>query len=276
MNKDEISNTFFIFDYFFISISKFLWNFKYYIKLNKPITKIDIFDKDTQVTIDITTLLVPILTIGLAIITLFLTPMINEKFKLREQYIVPYRKWCTTLYGGLQEYKTLLCHWIDDRENCNKKHITPLSDEYIIIHFWELHDHISTGHMWLGKIHKEICLKNNIDDGYSYINSKEDIDKAFKLFIDHTDKCWHRLEDTYKEFIGRSDQKDFTEALRNATTYYNNKNLLSKMVQTIRNDLVNYENPLIKDDENNKQDNQYNFKEELFQDMLKFLEKQIP
>lgn len=240
-------------------------------------TKVDVFDKDTQTsTIDIITPIIPILAIVLAIITLFLTPLINERFKLREQYIVPYKKWCTSLYGGLHEYKTLLCNFIDEKEipNCNKNHKTRLSNDYIVLHFWELHDHISTGHMWLGKIHKDLGFKSDIDDN-------------FKLFIDHIDKCWHNLEEKYKEIIGLYNQKDFTDVLRNATTtYYGNSKLLQQMVDTIREDLINTENPLLKDVDKkeyhectfNKDlfDHGYKFNEELFEDMLKFLQKQIP
>jgi hypothetical protein len=78
-----------------------------------------------------------------SLITHFIGPWMKEKYKLREIYLVPYKEWCGDMYGEVLEFEHL----------CKHKHT--LSDDYIVFHFWEIHNTVRHGHKWMGKIKKD-------------------------------------------------------------------------------------------------------------------------
>lgn len=39
-----------------------------------------------------------------AVTTIFFGPKVKEKFELRKEFFVPFKKWSTTLYGNLMEF----------------------------------------------------------------------------------------------------------------------------------------------------------------------------
>jgi hypothetical protein len=152
-----------------------------------------------------------------AILTNYLGPHIKEKFRLREVYFVPYKKWCTGLYGEVQEYQTILK--MLKEENLNEKTITgnthfnkKISDDYLITHFWEIHKAIASGHTWLGKIHTDTYKqKTGILDKDKKIIDKDknetNLYQYFDEFISYIDYSWHDFENTYSELI----EADFQE-----------------------------------------------------------------
>jgi hypothetical protein len=82
----------------------------------------------------------------------------QEKFALRKEYFVDYRKWCSEMCGAILEYRYLLkiLEFPEIAEDKSKSY-----DNYLILHFWEIHSTISAGHKWVGKLYKETHVKES-------------------------------------------------------------------------------------------------------------------
>ena len=70
---------------------------------------------------------------SLAVITIYLTPLIKERFELRAQYFVPFKRWCSESYGDLKEFKV---RYVESNFNSRFSNI---SDIHIILDYWSLH-----------------------------------------------------------------------------------------------------------------------------------------
>jgi hypothetical protein len=144
--------------------------------------------------------LIPLLVIIVGgVLTYFLAPWIQEKFKLRADFFVDYKKWCTSLYGELREYE-YLCENLGDFER--KKNYN-----YLVMHFWEFHRHISRGHEFMGKVHKKShgFLGRKKYDHDLFGRTPYDKHVAFEDllgFINRMDKNWHQLENDNPKLSG--------------------------------------------------------------------------
>jgi len=141
------------------------------------------------------------------IITVLVGPWVAEKFKIRENYIVPFREWCTEFYGNLNEFD----YRYTDK---NKGNLDKLSDIQIILDYRSLHDCLIDSHKWLGKISKE----------------NEDVSDLLTKLEEVVDGFWHHLEDQHpdklpsvgdvKEFnrniklLSRDDRKEIADKIR--------------------------------------------------------------
>jgi hypothetical protein len=61
------------------------------------------------------------------LITVFVAPYVTEKFQLRQQYFIPFRQWCTEIYGVIMEFK----HMYNDIASSNA---TYDNANYVIFH----------------------------------------------------------------------------------------------------------------------------------------------
>ena len=93
------------------------------------------------------------------IITVLLGPWVAEKFRLREQYFVPFQKWCTEFYGDLYEFYQ---RYTKDK---TKRDYSDISDILVILDYRSLHDSLISSPQWFGKIQKEdIEASQNLTD----------------------------------------------------------------------------------------------------------------
>jgi hypothetical protein len=99
--------------------------------------------------IDILTLILNLLgaVIGGVLIVL-IGPWVAEKFKLRESYIVPFRKWCTEFYGDLYEFKF---RYVDKEIESFQEY----SDIQVILDYRSLHNSLIDSYIWMGKMIKD-------------------------------------------------------------------------------------------------------------------------
>lgn len=111
------------------------------------------------------------------IITVLIGPWVAEKFKLREQYFVPFQKWCTEFYGDLYEFYYRYIKDNDKRDFSESR----FSDILIILDYRSLHDSLISSPQWLGKIQKE----------------NENAGQYLTELLETVDKFWHRLENDY-------------------------------------------------------------------------------
>jgi len=123
---------------------------------------------------DVITGLFTLLGVAIGVVgTVFLAPKIREKFKLREIYLAPFRKWCADFYGELDEFwgKYLSC-------TANR---TNYSNVEIIDDWRALHEVVMDGPKWLAKIKTEDeTIANKLDN--------------LLRIIDH---IWHESEEEY-------------------------------------------------------------------------------
>ena len=108
-----------------------------------------------------------------AVLTAWLGPWLRENFELRRIYLAPFRKWCSELYGDLDEF---------DRRYLSKGiNYCDYSDVQIIDDYRAVHEALIDAPIWTGKIEKEHkVFAENV-----------------KGLIDSVDKFWHYLEGEY-------------------------------------------------------------------------------
>ena len=105
-----------------------------------------------------------------AVLTVWLGPWLRENFELRRIYLAPFRKWCSELYGDLDEFsRRYLSKGINYRD---------YSDVQIIDDYRTLHEALINAPIWTGKIEKEHKVFAD----------------TVKRLIDIVDKFWHHLE----------------------------------------------------------------------------------
>jgi hypothetical protein len=106
-------------------------------------------------------------------ITLLLGPWMAEKFKLREQYFVPFKKWCARFYGDLEEF--------NHRYIKNSPDYTEFSDILVILDYRSLHEGLIDSSQWFGSV------------------KRENLSVFYKLeeLLETVEKFWHHLENTY-------------------------------------------------------------------------------
>jgi hypothetical protein len=80
-------------------------------------------------------------------ITVLLGPWVSQKFKIKEDYIVPYLKWCTEFYGDLYEFKS--------RYVIESPIFREFSEVLVILDYRSLHNSLIDSYKWIGKISKE-------------------------------------------------------------------------------------------------------------------------
>jgi len=108
-----------------------------------------------------------------AVLTAWLGPWVSEKFKLREIYLAPFRKWCSEFYGDLDEFNR--------RYLANAISYSDYSDVQIIDDYRALHEVLIDAPLWIGKIEKERkLLADNV-----------------KRLVDIVDRFWHGLENQH-------------------------------------------------------------------------------
>jgi hypothetical protein len=109
--------------------------------------------------------------------TVFAAPYVTEKFQLRRQYFIPFRQWCTEMYGVIMEFK----HMYEDI-NSNAKYDNA---NYVIFHLWYIHKSVEEGYKWLGKVKKD----------------NKDVASSFHCIFDQIDSVWHRVELEHPEAV---------------------------------------------------------------------------
>lgn len=113
-------------------------------------------------------------------------PKIKEKFKLREIYLAPFRKWCSKLYGDLDEFNR---RYLRKGTDCRKYPPIQIIDDYRMIH-----EVLKDAPIWVGKIEKEYKdgligkirgkIYKDYKNIYVHVTTLTDIVDAF----------WHELE----------------------------------------------------------------------------------
>jgi hypothetical protein len=117
-----------------------------------------------------------------------------EKFKIRENYIVPFLQWCTEFYGDLYEFKFRYVR--KDFENLN---LHKFSDIQVILDYRSLHNSLIDSYRWIGKIE----------------NEKSDVSLCLTRLQETVDKFWHRLENDYPNILPSvGDVKEFNAHIK--------------------------------------------------------------
>lgn len=143
-----------------------------------------------------------------------MTPYIKEKYKLRESFFVDYKKWCTDVSGEVLEFKFILESLETSKQNESEtSKQNELSNNYLIGHFWEIHNTIRMGHKWMGKVEKDSKnIRNRLNA--IFVNKKEDPYEYLHRFIDFVDVTWHDLKNEYIELAGTHEtEADFRKIL---------------------------------------------------------------
>jgi hypothetical protein len=115
-----------------------------------------------------------------------LTPIVRERYKIREQYLVPYRRWCISFSGMLHEFQEL-CEVIQDNDVDE-----PVTDTDMIVHVWAMHSEVEKGFKWLNVVKLE-----NLDVG-----------KKLDSLMDGVDVLWHELQDKHNDLLAKQATSD--------------------------------------------------------------------
>jgi hypothetical protein len=115
------------------------------------------------------------------VITVLIGPWVSQQFKLRENYIVPFLKWCTEFYGDLYEFRR---RYVGEDLRRGE-----YSDILIILDYRSLHDTLIDSYKWIGKIKKEEKDKEN---GPS---------ECIVRIVETVEKLWHQLENQYPDIL---------------------------------------------------------------------------
>ena len=138
--------------------------------------------------------------------TYWIGPRVAEKFKLRQIYLAPYRKWCSETYGELEEfYKRYL----------EGKHSVKPGDYLILIlDYRELHEVLRDAPRYIGKIKKD---------------KKQLIDKFWNL-LHNVDESWHRLGQDFRHCLPAvEDVKYFEEYIKNSLSDDQQKHIAKRI-----------------------------------------------
>src|SRR4030095_3112768 len=87
------------------------------------------------------------------IVTVLLGPWVAEKFKIRENYIVPFLQWCTEFYGDLYEFKFRYVR--KERKDLENLDLSKFSHIQVILDYRSLHNSLIDSYRWIGKIENE-------------------------------------------------------------------------------------------------------------------------
>jgi hypothetical protein len=124
------------------------------------------------------------------VFTVLIGPWIAEKFKLRGEYFVPFKKWCTVFYGDVYEFGPR--YLITDDYN-------QFSDIQIIIDYRSLHNSLIDSTQWIGKIQ----------------NDDPETSESLHRLLETVDKFYHKLENTYPLDLPSVDGvKDFNSKIK--------------------------------------------------------------
>lgn len=123
-----------------------------------------------------------------SISTVYFGPVFTEKFKLREEYVVPFRRWCIEFYGELREFEKYV-----------EKDLSIYSDHVLILDLEGLHAALIKAYRWIGMIEKE-------DEAIG--------EKIIKL-MNTVENFWHYLDNDYnKELDDVEKYKQFNTAVK--------------------------------------------------------------
>jgi hypothetical protein len=150
-------------------------------------------------------------TIGAAIATAILTPLINERYKIREEYLVPYRKWCISFSGILHEFSELCCA-VQSRKK--------VTDTDLIVHTWGMHQALEEGYRWLNVVKRDDATIGNLLDD----------------MMDEVDEMWHELQDENPELKAKQSTPDDIYLILNDLTI-NNPHMLNWIANDIKDKL---------------------------------------
>lgn len=141
------------------------------------------------------------------VLTVLIGPWVAKRFKLREEYFVPFQKWCTEFYGDLEEF--------NDRyiKNEPTNRYSEFSDILVILDYRSLHDTLIHSSQWSGKIKIE----------------KKKASKALTKLLEIVDTFWHYLENTYPlELPSVEGVKEFNKSLK-SLSYERRKEIADKI-----------------------------------------------
>lgn len=108
------------------------------------------------------------------ILAYIISPCISQKFRLKtkltEDYLAPFKEWCSKCYGELGEFN----------KRYLEKDYSHISALHIIIDYRELHEAFRQVSKWIGKI------EGNVKDNLSEL-------------MEIVDPFWHDLENEYSQ-----------------------------------------------------------------------------
>jgi hypothetical protein len=131
-----------------------------------------------------------------AIATAIFTPIIREKFKIREEYLLPYRRWCISFSGMLHEFEEL-CKYVRCGED--------VTDVDVIVHTWAMHQELETGFRWLNVLRNEGNRAKNVNDEDG---DPKEVGDILDELMDAVDELWHRLQTDHKELLDKQTTTD--------------------------------------------------------------------
>jgi hypothetical protein len=184
-----------------------------------------------------------VVTLGAAVGTAILTPLVRERYKVREQYIIPYRTWCISFSGMLHEFYEL-CKAIQKPEP--KEEVT---DTDTIVHLWAMHGEVEKGFRWIYVVKQD--------------NWK--VGKKLDNLMDGVDVLWHRLQDTHRELLGKQATNDELYAILELMSIIQREKI-ETIAKEIRTEIQNVEKP----------QEEQPFNKENIEEILDMLKEKIP
>lgn len=156
------------------------------------------------------------------IATIYIAPKVSEEFKLREIYLAPFRKWCSEIYGELEEF------WKRYLEQ--KKEEVPKDHPLLILDYRELHEVLREAPRYIGKIEKEI--EEQSEKG-KY--NKDGLAKKFWALMNNVDISWHRLGVKFKHSLPAVDDvKLFEEHIKNSLSEEEQENIAKEIWEDMK------------------------------------------
>jgi hypothetical protein len=188
----------------------------------------------------------------------FFGPIIEQKWKLRGLYLIPYREWCVKAYGYVHEFEEV-CRWIrdsDDKYEIRRNHY------FVIYHLWLMHTQAEEIYRWLGKMEKDLKKKEKLPVWCGGLREEEKgAYDAFNDLMDAIDRLWHYLETKYDEIEGnRASGKQFM-------------NVLDQMTKAEREEISNFIAHEIEKDKG-KPDDPYG--QMAFNKILNYFKRELP
>lgn len=149
------------------------------------------------------------------VISLLISPIIKERFKVREGYFAPFTRWSIRFSGALNEFEEV-CREIREEkvpreiienmkclEHGRDIPLIPLSrrsNSDLVYHFWYFHREVEEGYNWI-----EMFRKNDRDGTAEWLDN----------ILDEVDRIWHRVELDYIDILtSQNSSKEIRAAMQ--------------------------------------------------------------
>jgi len=126
--------------------------------------------------------------IFVAVIVAILTPILREFYKVREEYLIPYSRWCISFSGAIHEFRELCFYTIKPLYESWNQPCAFADSSDIITHIWHTHEQVEEGLRWLSMFKKQ---------------NGDTVGDILDNVMDEVDTLWHKLEVYDSNLLGK-------------------------------------------------------------------------